>query len=305
MRSRPNFFQLITLAIWTLSRAQAEPNAVVLQSDFGTKDGAVAAMKGVAFRVDRALPIFDLTHEIPPYNIWQASFRLAQTVPFWPRGTVFVSIVDPGVGTDRKPVIAQTSDGQFIVGPDNGQLTFLADRVGFQAMRQIDEKKHLLPGSESSHTFHGRDLFVHVAAKFASGKLTWEEIGPELPAKPVLIPFEKARLQQGVLFGNIPVLDEQYGNVWTNINQATWQPLKPKLGETFQVTIRQNKKVIFEGVLPYVSTFGDVPKGKPLLYLNSLLELSLALNQASFAETHRIGSGPDWSVEIRRHPSKK
>jgi S-adenosylmethionine hydrolase len=77
------------------------------------------------------------------------------------------------------------------------------------------------------------------------------------------------------------------------------------LGETFQVTIRQNKKVIFEGVLPYVSTFGDVPKGKPLLYLNSLLELSLALNQASFAETHRIGSGPDWSVEIRRHPSKK
>ena len=109
----------------TLS-ASGQNKIIVFQSDFGLKDGAVSAMKGVAMGVSADLKLFDLTHDIPAYNIWEAAFRLQQTVPYWPAGTVFVSVVDPVVGTDRKSVVMKTGTGQFIVTPDNGTLTLLA-----------------------------------------------------------------------------------------------------------------------------------------------------------------------------------
>jgi S-adenosylmethionine hydrolase len=283
-----------------LSVSPAAPQALVLQSDFGTKDGAVAAMKGVAFRVDRNLPIFDLTHEIPPYHIWEASFRLVQVLPFWPEGTVFVSIVDPGVGTDRKSVVARTQGGQFLVGPDNGQWTFPHDRIGLSAMRRIDETRHRLPGSDKSHTFHGRDVYVHVAARLAAGQIGFDDVGPQLPVQPVKIPYQKPLLDKKVLRGNVPILDVAYGNVWTNIGEEWFQKLAPKKGEVFRVTLRRGREVVYEGEMPYVSTFGDVPQGRPLLYLNSLLEVSFALNQDNFAGKHQVGSGPEWMVEITK-----
>lgn len=130
--------------------------ALVLQTDFGLKDGAVSAMKGVAFGVDKQLKIYDLTHEIPAYNIWEASYRLYQTAEYWPQGTVFVSVVDPGVGTDRKSVVLKTKTGQYFVSPDNGTLTLVAQKFGIDSVRQIDEKVNRLKGSEKSYTFHGR-----------------------------------------------------------------------------------------------------------------------------------------------------
>jgi S-adenosylmethionine hydrolase len=291
----PSAFFLIT--VLTL---RAAPNALVLQTDFSLKDGAVSAMKGVAFGVDRTLPIFDLTHEIPPYNIWEASFRLVQTVPYWPKGTVFVSVVDPGVGTERKSVVAQTKDGHYIVGPDNGQLTFLADRIGLTALRQIDEKVNRLQGSEKSYTFHGRDVYVYTAARLAAGLITYEQVGPELPLKPVMIPYQKATLENGVLRGNVPILDVQYGNIWTNVGADLFEQLKAKPGDFFRVTLRDGKQTVYQGTMPYATTFGAVPEGKPLLYLNSLLEVSFALNQDSFAQKNGVKSGPDWSVEVTR-----
>ena len=104
--------------------------AVVFQTDFGLKDGAVAEMKGVALSVEPSLQLFDITHEIPSYNIWEAAYRLNQAAPFWPKGTVFVAVVDPGVGTERKSVVLKTRSGHYFVSPDNGTLTLVAKNLG-------------------------------------------------------------------------------------------------------------------------------------------------------------------------------
>src|SRR6478736_2404474 len=126
----------------------AQNKIVVFQSDFGLKDGAVSAMKGVAMGVSTELKLFDLTHEIPAYNIWEAAYRLEQTVPYWPAGTVFVSVVDPGVGSARKSVVLKTNSGHFIVTPDNGTLTLIAKSLGIAEIRQIDEAVNRRKDSE-------------------------------------------------------------------------------------------------------------------------------------------------------------
>jgi S-adenosylmethionine hydrolase len=277
--------------------------ALVLQTDFGTRDGAVGEMKGIAFAVDPRLPIFDLTHEIPAYNVWDASYRLKQTAPYWPAGTVFVSVVDPGVGTGRKSVVLLTRSGHYFVTPDNGTLTLVAEDLGIAAVREIDETRNRRPGSEKSYTFHGRDVYAYTGARLAAGAITFEQVGPELPADVVRLPYEKARRDGDAIVGNVPVLDVQYGNVWTNIGDDLFQELHPKAGESFTVTISDAGKQIFRGAIPYAHTFGDVPEGAPLLYLNSLLNVSFALNQGSFAQKHDIDHGAGWSVRIERIPA--
>ncbi len=128
-----------------MQKTQSESSC--LQTDFGLKDQAVAAMRGVIRSVDRRVLVDDLTHEIPAYNIWEAAYRLNAVIDYWPTDTVFVSVVDPGVGTARKSVVARLKNGQTIVTPDNGTLTLVADRVGVSAVREIDERTHRLPGS--------------------------------------------------------------------------------------------------------------------------------------------------------------
>ncbi len=139
-------------------------NILVLQSDFGLADGAVAAMCGVAQEVDQDIKIFNLTHDITPYHIWEASYRLFQTVEFWPKETVFVSVVDPGVGSNRKSVVALTKNGHFIVTPDNGTLTHLKRYVGIIEIREIEESRHRRQNTENSFTFHGRDVYAHTGS---------------------------------------------------------------------------------------------------------------------------------------------
>ena len=156
---------------------------LVFQSDFGLKDGAVSAMKGVAVNVDKELKIYDLTHEIPAYSIWEASYRLYQTAEYWPSGTVFVSIVDPGVGTERLSVVLKTKSGHYFVTPDNGTLTLVSEKFGIDEIRQIDEAVNRRKNSEKSYTFHGRDVYAYTAARLASGDITFEQVGKKLPSK--------------------------------------------------------------------------------------------------------------------------
>ena len=297
---RPNGASLLIAMSLVSGAALAAENALVLQTDFGTKDGAVAAMRGVAVSVDLRLPIYDLSHENAPFDIWEAAYRLKQAAPFWPVGTVFVSVIDPGVGTARRAVVLKTKSGHFFVGPDNGTWTLVAEELGIDGVREIDETKHRRPGSERSYTFHGRDIFAFVGAKLAGGVITFAEVGPALPAEVVMLPYERPRLEGMALLGSIPSLDFQYGNVWTNIDEALFAKLSPKPGDRFRVVIAREGKRVFRGDLPYAKTFGDVAEGAPLLYLNSLMNVSFALNQGDFARKHAIASGAAWSVRIEK-----
>ena len=267
---------------------------LVLQTDFGLEDHAVGAMRGVARRVAPGLVVDDLTHEIPTYDIWEAAYRLHAVVDYWPSDTVFVSVVDPGVGSDRESVVARLANGQLVVTPNNGTLTLLQDGVGVVAVRRIDESKHRLPGSEESHTFHGRDLYAHVGALLASGKLRFEEAGEETHA--VTMDYQRPSVEANRLAGNIPVLDVHFGNVWTNL-PADWTALA--LGARYQVTITGPDGVRrFAGTVPFARTFADVGVGEAVLYVNSVGKMAVALNQASFAARFGVASGPGWRVVV-------
>ena len=288
------YFVLMTLS------ASAQNGIVVFQTDFGNKDGAVSAMKGVASTVDPSLKLYDLTQEIPAYNIWEAAYRLDQTVSYWPAGTVFVSVVDPGVCTNRKSVVAKTKSGHFIVTPDNGTLTLLAASVGIESMREIDEAVNRRKNSGASYTFHGRDVYAYTAARLASKTITFESVGQLLKPTPILLSYQKASLNNNSLKGNIDILDVQYGNLWTNIGQDLWKNFVaiPHAKNSIVLKVLHQQKLVYQGAMPFENTFGGVAVGKPLAYLNSLMQLSFALNQASMAEKFNIGSGPDWTVEV-------
>jgi S-adenosylmethionine hydrolase len=277
----------------------AQNQIVVFQSDFGLKDGAVSEMKGVAMGVSPELKLYDLTHEIPAYNIWEAAYRLQQSVPYWPAGTVFVSVVDPGVGTSRKSVVLKTKTGQFIVTPDNGTLTLLAESLGIDQIREIDESVNRRQDSKKSYTFHGRDVYAFTAARLAAGVITYEQVGPlQKDQSVVSIPYQKAVMDGLVIKGTIPVLDVQYGNVWTNIPQDLFDRLGVSFGGMVAVKIMHNGQVVYAGSMPYEATFGAVAVGQPLAYVNSLLQFSFALNQGNFAAVNKVGSGGDWTVEV-------
>jgi hypothetical protein len=283
------------------SAIDADPNGIIVyQSDFGLKDGAVSAMRGVAVSVDPTLRLENLTHEIPAFSIWEGAYRLNTTAPYWPPGTVFVSVIDPGVGTERKSVVLETKSGHYFVSPDNGTLTLVADDLGVAAVREIDESRYRRPGSEQSYTFHGRDVYSYAAAHLASGKISFEEIGPALPPEVVAIPYQKPEIEGGVVRGNIPILDVQFGNVWTNIDRATFERLGVTKGEAVEVRIFDGDRQVFRGRMPYVATFGDVPLGATLLYLNSIDNVAFAINWGNFAESYVIGSGPAWRVEVAK-----
>jgi S-adenosylmethionine hydrolase len=291
---------LCGLTLIVSAHAEGARRALVIQTDFGTKDGAVAAMKGVAVGVEVTLPIFDLSHENTPYDIWEAAYRLKQTASYWPAGTVFVSVVDPGVGTERASVVVKTQSGHYFVGPDNGTWTFIAEDLGIESVRRIDEMSNRRAGSEKSYTFHGRDIYAYTGARLAAGKISYEQVGPLLAADVIRIPYEKASRRDAVLKGTIPQIDFHYGNIWTNIPDTLFSELKPQFGDTFSVTLFHHGKKVYHGTMPYTATFGAVPEGQPLLYLNSLLDVAFALNLGNFAKTHHINSGSDWSVEIER-----
>ncbi|MCF6408033.1 S-adenosyl-l-methionine hydroxide adenosyltransferase family protein [Chitinophaga filiformis] len=275
-------------------------HALVFQTDFGLKDGAVAEMKGVVYSLSPNIPMFDLTHEIPAYNIWEAAYRLQQTAPYWPAGTVFVSVVDPGVGSDRKSVVLKTRSGHYFVTPDNGTLTLVARQLGIAEIREIDEAVNRRRNSGASYTFHGRDVYAYTAGKLAAGKITFQQVGPKLADSVVSIAFQAPVFANDTVKGNIPVLDVQYGNIWTNIDQQTFSKLQVQPGDLLKVSIYRGNERVYSGAIPFANTFAAVPEGKELAYLNSLLNLSFAVNMGDFSTTHHVKSGPEWSVTVSK-----
>jgi S-adenosylmethionine hydrolase len=291
------FFSCLLIAC---TAKKKEPGIVVIQTDFGVKDGAVAAMRGVGYGVSADLIIADLTHEISAYNIWEAAYRLEQVISYWPANTVFVSVVDPGVGTERRSVVVKTKKDHYIVTPDNGTLTLVAESEGIEAIRQIDEKINRREGSSASYTFHGRDVYMYTAARLAAGKISFEEVGPVLTEPIQSISYQRAALDNGWIKGNIPILDVQYGNVWTNIPDSLIKNAGIKTGDNLDIQISFKDSVVYRDKVPFVNTFGGVTEGKPLCYMNSLMNFSLAINMGNFAVVHRIGTGPDWNIQLKR-----
>lgn len=295
-------FALALPALTPLVAGDAARHALVIQTDFGTKDGAVAAMKGVAFGVDPQLSIFDLSQENTPYDIWEAAYRLKQTAPYWPAGTVFISVVDPGVGTARASIVLKTKSGHYFVGPDNGTWTLVAEELGIDSVRRIDESSNRRPGSEKSYTFHGRDVYVYTGARLASGVIDFAHVGPLLDPKVVSLPYQHPAREGDTLTGAIPLIDFHYGNVWTNIPDELLDGLQPKYGQKFLVVILHEGREVYRGTMPYVRTFGDVPEGSPLLYLNSLLDVAFALNMGSFSGKFGLSAGGGWAVRVTAAP---
>lgn len=275
---------------------------LVFQSDFGLVDGAVSAMEGVALQVDPELKLHNLTHDITPYNIFEGSYRLFQTVNYWPQGTVFVSVVDPGVGTSRKSVVAKTATGQYIVTPDNGTLTHLNKYCGIVALREIEESVNRRKNTELSYTFHGRDVYAYTGARLASGVISYEEVGKELPLSAIVeldvVETEYNKEEKSVT-GCVDILDVRFGSLWTSISRDDFYLLNPEFGKRYEVSIFHEHMLVYQNQVVYQHSFAEVAIGSPLLYINSVYRLGIAINQGSFARAYNVGTGTNWKIRIR------
>lgn len=272
---------------------------LVFQTDFTYAEGAVSSMYGVVKTVDRELEIFDGTHQIPQYDTWSASYRLYQSLQFWPKGTIYVSVVDPGVGTARKACVAKTVDGYYIVTPDNGALTHVKKFIGIEAVREIDETVNRLKSTRGVAIFHGRDLFGYTAARLASGIIDFEGVGPEYPVDEIveheiLEPVVAPKHVKGIFEIN----DPNFGNLWTNIPLEKFKEAGFEYGDMVHVKITNEGKVAFEDTVLFHQSFGFAKKGDPMIYNNELMKVAMAVSQGSFCEKYQLSYGPEWEVEF-------
>lgn len=276
---------------------------IVFQTDFGTKWGAVAAMKGVCKQVDPTLECIDITHEIEQYNILSASRELIYVLPFWPKGTVFVSVVDPGVGTDRKACVAQLNDGNFVVTPDNGTLTHVAREIGIRQVRQIDESVNRYPGTEDVAVFHGRDVFAYTAARLAAGVITFEEVGPAYSVEDIVL-FDaaliSARTAPGMAEGIVSSVSDPFGSIAFNVLSKDFKAAGFHHGDTVRVTLEKQGAVYYEEDVLYERSFGYVPVGAPILFDSSTNYIELGLNQGDFRKRYKVHAGRDYSFRMKK-----
>ena len=274
---------------------------LVFQSDFGLVDGAVAAMYGVALQIDPDLSIYNLTHDIEPYNVWEASYRLFQTVEFWERGTVFVSVVDPGVGTNRNSVVAMTNGGHYVVTPDNGTLTHLKRYVGIEEIYLINEKVHMRKNTQFSYTFHGRDLYANTGAKIASGLISLDQVGHSLKVSDIVeLEVGKVIKSDNSVKGCIDILDVRFGSLWTNITRDEFVSLGISFGDKVEIIIRNGYTLVYNNRVMFGKSFADVYVGEQIIYVNSLNRMAVAINQGNFAKAYAIGTGIHWSIEFKK-----
>lgn len=267
---------------------------LILQADF---PGMV--MAGVAYSVDPELDVFNVRPLIPLYDIAAASESLAYNAQTWPPGTVFVSVVDPGVGTDRKSVVLKTGNGLYFVSPDNGSLSGPAQTYGIAAVREIDETVNRIPGSDWSHTFHGRDVYSYTGARLAAGVIDFDEVGPLLEPEVIELESSVGTLEDGVFEGAIAGGADLLGNVYFDYPRELFERTSPEYGDRYRITITHGGRIVYDGDVPYAKSFGAVPVGEPLMFVNSSGFVALAINQGSFAKVHGIGVGPDWKATVR------
>lgn len=251
-------------------------------TDFGVVDDSVAICRGVMYSITPDVRIVDLTHEVTPFSIGDGARYLFGTAPYYPAGTVFVVVIDPGVGSTRKAIVARSKRGQYFVLPDNGLLTLLEQRDGIDAVREITNPDWMIGGKLSS-TFHGRDIFSPVGAHLARGD-DWVKVGPEMAVKD-LVRFEMkaAALDDRGLNGTVIATDGPFGNLVTNVDADDFMKLGYTSGHDVPVTIGHKEMKI-----RFVKTFSDVPLNQPLLYIDSRGRLALAVNQNNFAAIYGI-----------------
>jgi hypothetical protein len=270
----------------TLQAVAVEPSApnqptVVFMTDFGQRDDSVAICKGVMLGLEPRLRIIDLSHDVVPYSVLDGARFLAGTAPYYPAGTVFATVIDPGVGSERRAIVAETKRGQFFVLPDNGLLTLLERQEGLAEVRHITNSAwYFRP--ELSSTFHGRDIFAPVAARIARGD-DWTQVGPPITDWK-LLEIPQVGLTDVALSGTVLAIEHPYGNLVTNVDGALLAKLGYQRGDTARVTFGKGRELR----LPFVTTFSDVPVGKPLMYVDSRGRVAFAVNQGSFAQVHRI-----------------
>ena len=272
---------------------------LVFQTDFTYAEGAVSSMYGVVKTVDRDLEIFDGTHQIPQYDTWSASYRLYQSLQFWPEGTIYVSVVDPGVGTKRRACVAKVKGGYYVVSPDNGSLTHLKKFVGIEAVREIDETVNRLrgKGTEGVAIFHGRDLFGYTAAKLASGIIDFEGVGPEYPVEEIVEhPIFEPDVQPGCVKGYFEINDPNFGNLWTNIPLKAFQDAGFAYGDMVNVTIFHEGQEAFKDRVLFHQSFGFAKKGDPMIYNNELMKVAMAVSQGNMCKKYDLWFGPEWTV---------
>jgi len=274
---------------------------LVFQTDFGLDDGAISAMEGVSYQVSYDLNIRHLTHNIPQYNIFDASYRLFQAIGYWPQGTTFVSVVDPGVGSDRKSLVAKTSNGMYIITPDNGTLTHIAKRIGLEEIRIIEEKTNRLKDSELSYTFYGRDVYAYTGARLASGKISFEEIGPKISEEEIVMLelYGCERIENGIR-GYIDILDVRFGSLWTSIPYEDFRACGFEIGDDILVEIFHNDRKVYSNKVNYGKSFADVEINVPLIYMNSVYDMAVAINQGDFSKAYGIGVGKSWTITMTK-----
>jgi len=274
---------LAALVAAPLSGQQRDPKyppTVVFMTDFGVVDDSVALCKGVMYGITPNLRIVDLTHQVTPYSIADGARFLFGATPYFPAGTVFVAVVDPGVGSTRKPVVVKSKRGQFFVLPDNGLMTMVEDRDGIESIREITNQDWMI-GAKISSTFHGRDIFSPVGARIARGD-DWTQVGLELKQL-VRLDLKPASVDEKGMSGEIIALDGPFGNLVTNMDADAFAKLGYQRGEHLRMTIAGH-----EIEMPFVRTFSDVPLKQPLLFIDSRGRVSFAVNQGNFSATYKI-----------------
>lgn len=278
--------------------------SLVLQTDFSTASGLVASMYGVIKQMDPTLDIYDLNHNIPSYNTMAASAMLRMTMPFWPKDTIFVSVVDPGVGTPRRACIAKTTNGYYVATPDNGTLTYVKQYFGIDEVREIDEQTNRYKGTEKHHTFHGRDLFAYCAAKLAAGVITYEQVGPAYPVEEVVLhPVGRAVITPGRAEGEVSSLLPNFGNINTNIDTDEFENTGIRHGDYTRIVIKLRNRVAFDQRVLYHKSFGYAGVGDPVLFNGSSGFMGLALNQDNllvkyFTEDDYAVPCTEWKITI-------
>jgi S-adenosylmethionine hydrolase len=262
-----------------LTGAPLQPT-IVFMTDFGTANDAVAICKAVMVEIAPETRIMDITHQVTPFSIEEGARFLSGVTPYYPAGTVFVAVIDPGVGTSRKAVIVKSKKGQYFVLPDNGLITPVIDRDGLDSAREITNTGWMI-GDAVSSTFHGRDIFSPAGAHLAAG---WDYTlaGPEVRQLVRLTPRVATITDKGIE-GEVIALDDPYGSLITNIQGEDFKKLDYQLGD--KVSVQLDKRSF---TLPYMKTFMDVPVGEPLLYQDSRGRIGMALNERNFSQVYKI-----------------
>ena len=260
--------------------ASALRKTIVFITDFGTANDAVAICRAVMIGIAPEARIMDITHQVTPFSIEEGARFLAGVSPYYPAGTVFVGVVDPGVGTSRKAVIVKTKKGQYFVVPDNGLVSPVVDRDGLDSAREISNPQWMI-GDKVSSTFHGRDIFSPAGAHLAAG---WEYTmaGPEVQQLVRVTPKVTQLTDKGIA-GDVIGLDDPFGSLITDISGDDFKKLGYTLGD--KVIVQINKTPF---TLPFSKTFMDVHVGEPLLYIDSRGRVAIAINQGNFSRANKL-----------------